>query len=633
MNRLRVTLLFASSLWLLLGVLLHAGPVSPGDLQKLSAHPRLFATSEDWQRLRAQVESDPVSRQLFQVVLLRADNALKAPPVVYEKQGRRLLRALTAGHARILSLAMAARLTGKAAYLHGAKREMLAMAKLPNWNPSHFLDTAEGTMALAIGYDWLYNDLSESERTTIREAILEKGLKVSVKTVGWVNKTNNWSQVCHASMAVGALSIAPDEPELGARIINRSLEKIPNAAKEYAPDGAYVEGPGYWSYGTTLHVMLIDALSSTLGSTYGMEKFPGFLESADFMIQTQGPTGYCFNYSDSVKGRGFDAAMFWFARERGKPALVAPDLASLPKLLDSLKEVDKGFGARHFPLALLWWKPAKVEPDAELPLRWSARGGNPLAVQRSSWSDPNAAYIAIKAGKPATSHGHMDEGSFILECDGVRWAEDLGSQDYGGLEADKVDLWNFKQDSERWKVFRLGPEAHNILRFDHSFQKVDGFADIVASRDTDNGWQTLVDLSAVYPGSVSRAMRGVKLAKDRTIWIQDEWTAKDAPVEAAFQWITRAKVTVEKTSLTLHEEGKTLRVRVVEPAGAKITVEDVSEPKASYDAPNPGVSRIVIRTQTPAKATGRFAVLVTPGEAETASPGVGTTVTPLDSWK
>jgi len=49
----------------------------------------------------------------------------------------------------------------------------------------------------------------------------------------------------------------------------------------------------------------------------------------------------------------------------------------------------------------------------------------------------------------------MDIGSFVLDSDGVRWATDLGSEITYGIELRKMDLWNWKQNSDRWKIFRL----------------------------------------------------------------------------------------------------------------------------------------------------------------------------------
>ena len=62
--------------------------------------------------------------------------------------------------------------------------------------------------------------------------------------------------------------------------------------------------------------------------------------------------------------------------------------------------------------------PERQEPAT---LNWLGQGQNPLAVFRSSWTDPNAVFLAIKAGTPSASHAHLDIGSFLLDADGVRW--------------------------------------------------------------------------------------------------------------------------------------------------------------------------------------------------------------------
>lgn len=59
-------------------------------------------------------------------------------------------------------------------YLDRAEKEMLAIAAFSDWNPSHFLDVAEMTMAVAIGYDWTHDALSASSKSIIKEAILKK---------------------------------------------------------------------------------------------------------------------------------------------------------------------------------------------------------------------------------------------------------------------------------------------------------------------------------------------------------------------------------------------------------------------------------------------------------------------------
>lgn len=74
------------------------------------------------------------------------------------------------------------------------------------------------------------------------------------------------------------------------------------------------------------------------------------------------------------------------------------------------------------------------------------------------------------------NHGHMDIGSFVMDAGKERWAMDFGSQGYESLESKKVDLWNMKQNSQRWQVLRYNNFYHNTLTFDDELQRVEGYA-------------------------------------------------------------------------------------------------------------------------------------------------------------
>ena len=134
------------------------------DWKSLPPHPRLFANAARWEELRHQITNDPVSMQLFEIQKKSADFLLTQPPVAFVKIGIRMLESMRQSLYRIETLASVARLTGDRRYVDGALVEMRGLASLPNWNPSHFLDVAEASMALAIGYDWLYQDLSPEDR-------------------------------------------------------------------------------------------------------------------------------------------------------------------------------------------------------------------------------------------------------------------------------------------------------------------------------------------------------------------------------------------------------------------------------------------------------------------------------------
>lgn len=80
---------------------------------------------------------------------------------------------------------------------------------------------------------------------------------------------------------------------------------------DYAPDGAYPEGYGYWDYGTSFNVMLLGALEKLYGTDFGLSARPGFLRTGGYMANMAGPTGAGWNYADAGAGAEFHPAMFF----------------------------------------------------------------------------------------------------------------------------------------------------------------------------------------------------------------------------------------------------------------------------------------------------------------------------------
>ena len=623
-----------AALLLLAGLV--GSPVPPEAWARLPEHPRLFATAADWQAVRTRVAADPVAAKLAALVQSRADWLLAKPPVTYGKRDRgtmsgSMLEPAREVQARVFALAMAARLTGEQRYVDRAVVELRELAALESWNPAVFLDTAEATLAAAVGLDWLSDRLAPEDRDLIAAAIAEKGLRASIDAnptwLGWVKGTNNWNQVCHAAMVAGAVAIADREPELAQQVVQRAVDELKSSAKAYDPDGAYPEGPMYWSYGTSFHVMLVAALETALGDDFGTADYPGLLATADYITQVTGPSGQTFNYSDSTTSRHVEPCLFWFARRRGQPSLMQYELADLEQ-----RPADKLSGMqRFFPLALLWWDPAvqaKASPPS--PLSCKADGVAPVAVHRSAWDDPQATWLAIKAGRAHHSHGHVDAGSFVLEADGVRWAVDPGMQGYDSLYKAGLssELWKFGQDSRRWDVFRIGPEGHNILRFNGAPPLVDGRAEIVRFDDGGSPF-TILDVGQVYADQVTAAQRGFRLLADRRVVIQDEWTTGQQPVEVAWQWLTTATVELGDGQVTLQQQGQTLTLRVVEPAGVAWDVVETAALQQEWDAPNKGLRRLVGQVKTAAGSTGRLVIVAEPGSVDGAQPSPGA---PLSDW-
>jgi hypothetical protein len=614
------------------------GPRPPSDAawSSLPPHPRLFATAAQWQELRQRLaaQPDPITARLFALVRTRAEAILREPPVVIRQRDRGALSGTMLEPARefqrrVLALAAMARLTGEARFHDRALVELRILAALPDWNPAVFLDTAEATLAVAVGFDWLHDRLPPADRDALAAALREKGLRASFdsppKMLSWVRGTNNWNQVGHGALVAGAVALAERDPALARRTVERAVAELRSSARAYAPDGVYPEGPMYWAYGTTFHVALLSALETAFGDRCGLDAFPGFLATAGYLNQVTAPSGDTFNYADSSLHRGVEPALFWFARRLREPAVLRWEL-------DALASATTDARSRHLPLALLWWDPTlPAQPAAAPPLHWKGDGPVPVTVHRSAWSDPRAVFVAIKGGRPGVSHGHMDAGSFILEADGVRWAVDPGYQSYNTAYRAGIDagLWRFSQDSPRWTIFRLGAGAHNLLRFDDAPQRVDGTVAVTRFQDAGPEPFTQLDLTAVVGAAVKSAHRGIKLLPDRRIVFQDEWVAANRATTATWQWLTRAAITLEAHGAVLRQQNQTLRLRVLEPAEASLVVEDTAALLQAHDEPNPGLRRLAIRTTTLAAGRGRFVIVAEPGSAPAAPPAA---VRALAQW-
>ncbi len=603
-----------------------AQKLSDNNWNSIPKHPFLFANNARIAAIKQQ--KDKVTIQLLDFLKKDAENILNYPTMNYPNGVNNMETARNV-QGRIITLALCYRLFEDKRYFEKAKKELLDLAGVVNMGTGHFLDVGEAALAMGIGYDWLYNDLSVAERDKISTAIVEKALKPSLDskegddhTTSWVNGNFNWNPVCHGGLTVAALAIAQWEPTLSRQVVERAIENIPYAGESYAPDGSFPEAPSYWSYGTTFYVFAIDALRSAFGTSCQLEMLPGFLKTADYYNQVKGPTGEDFNYSDYHHENINESVILWFGRELKRVDIVQDELLDISRLKEVL-ELRKNADAhipvdanRFTPMELIWWNPEiKTISRTSTPLQYTAKGGLPLGIMRSAWNDTNASFLAIKGGTPNNSHGHMDAGSFVLEANGVRWALDLGTESYDKMRAAKLDLWNYSQNSSRWTTFRCGPEAHNILRFNNQKQDVVGYGTIIEMPAIKGMVGNQLNLTTLYKSQVEKVLRTVKLFANKSTIITDEWKTGEKPVEASFQWLTKSKVTKTVNGLFLKQNGKTLKITIETPFSKEkpeITIEDISAAKCPQDSPNPGVMKIVIKTASLANSKGEFKITAIP---------------------
>ena len=571
------------------------------------AHPRLVLKDDDLARLKTLIDKDPLLRKCVRKMLERADGICQEPALVYQKKGPRLLHVSRACVNRIYTLGLAWRLTHNGKYAEKATENLLAVTAFTDWNPSHFLDTAEMSHGVGVGYDWFYHYLDETARERIRTGLIEHGLKQGlsayfVKKAWWTDVNHNWNQVCNGGLIIGALAVADTHPDYARRIIPHAVADLPKALVEYGPDGAWGEGPGYWNYATSYTVYALAALESALGTDFGLSRIKGVSEAGWFPIYLAGPTGRYFNFADAgtrpAPQRNLPC-LFWLARRFDNPAFSTLERRMLRKY-------------PGHPFDVIGYLPEREPPPLELDRHF--RGPVEVVTLRSAWNDPNALFLAVKAGFNRVNHGHLDLGSFIIEADGVRWACDLGADDYN-----LPGYWDGgKPTGRRWQYYRLNSLSHNVPLLKNRNQSLEARTVFRYFKSTPERANAIVDLSSAYPDQADKVERGVALLNRRRLLVQDEFDLKGKS-EVAWGMTTQAEIKLDDTRddrkgtrALLSQEGKRLRVEILSPAGATFTIE--SAERKPPEQINAGFRRLMIRLPNQSGRL-RIAVLLSPVRA------------------
>lgn len=602
------------------GVLSQQNEIKPTD--RLPEHPRLFFGKNAENELRNKIDTEKILMQIQKVIIEESDNMIQLPLLTRNQVGRRILHTSREAIRRILFLSYSFRMTGETKYFSRAEQEMLNLAAFDNWNPTHFLDVSEMGLALSIGYDWLYDHISQKNRTTIENAILNKCIMPSTDTKynKWLKNTNNWNQVCNGGVSAAVVALFNTNPTELAPLMNRAIASLPLAMHEYANNGGYPEGYHYWDYGTTYNILSIDMLTQNWNTDFGLKKSPGFMETARFMQNMEGnflnhkndiKYPLCFNYADGSENASVNPSMFWFASENKNPELLFAEISKLKADLEFNSDVLRE--NRFLPLLLIWSRSIDFK-QISIPKRkmYVSNGKTEIALMRTSWTDSNAIFVGVKAGTPSASHQHMDVGSFVLEANGVRWAIDFGNQNYNSLESKGVDLWNRAQQSQRWDVFRHKNTSHNTLIINNQKQLVDGNATINFISDSEKKMCVSMDLTSLYRNDAKKVERKVSVLNKKKVQIED--VVNTFNKEIVLRWNLLTKSTPEiinDKSINLTQEGKKMKIELTGADNVKAYINSTVSPN-DYDASNEGTLFVGFDITIPANSTKKITVNLVP---------------------
>lgn len=582
----------------------------------VSDHPRLLMKAGEESLVAEMIAGDPVMMKVHKAIVTECDRMLDLPLLERVMKGKRLLHTSREAIRRIFWLSYSYRMTGDGRYADRAIREMTNVCAFTDWNPSHFLDVGEMVLGVSIGYDWLYDCMTEHQRQTVKDAIVGKGFVPADDETyaGFYNLDNNWNQVCCGGLAYGALATYEEHPELARELIDLYVRSVPFALTVYAPDGGYPEGFHYWGYGTSFQVMMIAALESALGTDFGLGSYPGFLESSSFVQFMTAPGGLSYNFSDALQRAPCNPMMFWFASKSGDMSRVWLEKRYLENLPDDfMNDVDDLFSEyRLLPSLMIFC--SKVDMDAVRPPEENFRffdGKTPVFIYREGWDRKDDTYLGVKGGSPLTSHSHMDAGSFVYEYDGVRWSSELGMQDYYSLESLGVKLWDGHEGGQRWDVFRIGNESHSTLTLDGKHHVVKSFVPIVTTWQERSRKGAMLDMTSAFSNAADSVIRSIWLDRRDHLHVRDEIVAGEDDVDVMWVMNTPAQAQIlQDGRILLEKDGRKMVLEASE-TGAEPHIWS-NDPPHDYDAPNPGTCRVGYTLTVPAGTEMDMSVTLSP---------------------
>lgn len=571
---------------------------NPITVQYLKKHlrksqPRLVLNSKTEKILKKKLKTDPVVQNMYKAIQLNASQIQTKPLLERIKIGRRLLSVSREMLYRMNMLGMVYHVDKDPLVLNRINDEVVAVCNFSNWNPSHYLDVAEMSMAVAIALDWTAGKLPKSTIELAKKALIEKGIKPSWpksgKTPGWAYGTNNWNQVCNGGMIAASIAIAEKDPELAAKTIYRALDGLPNSLVEYGPDGVYPEGSTYWNYGTSFSVVTIAMLESAFGTDFGMGDYPAFKESAVFRSLANAPSGWYFNYSDcgDKRSKNGDVTLAWFATKSGNKSFFEKDRFLKPA--EEMRKLRRLNGA-----GLVWLAQFEEKDNVNMPTAWKGEGANPIVIFKSDENDPHHFYFAGKGGKGTNNHGNMDAGTFVFELNDVRWVVDPGNQSYHELEKTGFDLWGSCQGCERWTLLTKNNFGHSTITVNNKLHVVDGQAKLVNFKDSET-LEATFDLTPVFEGQLKKVHRRFVKDSPTSIVIEDNIEISEDTKMITWQLITIADVDIVNGGAILKQDGKELKLENLSHPELSISVVSLFPAPLELDRQIEGLKKIEIR--------------------------------------
>ena len=559
-------------------------------------HPLLYFDAKDKSKLVARTR-DPNLAKVWEHIKTAAKNSRTTGDIghggkVFELLDSEYLLPSLLGYFDVLNRArtrigynaFVAYLTDDAEARNAAKDAMLAVSRWGRWEPPWFTAHGQHTyypagllaVDVALGYDLLYDHLTEVERSQIRRALIEKQIIPTYREYFLDNRamanTSNWISHTVGGALIAASAIAgdvtPEESDGKFNLyVNGLLMKIEaHMAASYLPDGSYGEGISYQEFDSETLAPMISAVERNFrvdywnttsvkdSLRYSLYTLTEPREASPDMGDTHPPAGHGIS---PLIYRSKDPVIRWYYSRLERPSLQqfifyddtvqpqSPDAAGIPT--------------------------STIFPDK----------GN--AVFRSAWGEDSITLL-FRAG-PNFNHHHADQGSFLITAFGEPLVTEAGWSDY---YKDPYYATFFTQAVGHNTVLVDGNPESQILPDTPQFAALNDYPRITDSVTSEFYDGVGSDLSSVYPERIERYTRRIVFLKPHYFVIYDDLKTRGEPAQfdLLLHLPNRAGIKTEGSTAIYNGTKAALGVRSFAPA-TDLSVKDGRIPYHIFSARTP----------------------------------------------
>lgn len=417
---------------------------------------------EIWDRIRLDCDGEIGSE------VLTARSVFEGRTLSFARQNNPDYTICHAAGQRILRNALAMLLTEDARYRSTALEQMWALfdeSVWPDWIDQahirfgHPADLRTGMLSqdVAIGFDWLYPYLSDTERERILEGLNRRGIQPFLTSMEqdpwWAHELNNWFTVIVGGLGIAGMALGDAHPR-SQELIDLSLNPMRDYLSIYGRGGEFNESIAY-SNATRIPVTYFFAYYYHMrGGNNALAEHP-FPQTGEWTVYSTLPPGRYAAFGDG-----------WVGAPPQVEYMTAIAAASRNPVLQGFSK--RFLEASSNPFLLLWFDPdLKADsPEGILPRGRAFRDNGAQLFSRSDWDPERAEMIVYGKAKRDHNHEHNDVGQLCIDARGQRMIIDPGSP--SGYPADFFD-------ENRWKYYNASIIGHNVPMFGGREQRSPSF--------------------------------------------------------------------------------------------------------------------------------------------------------------